>query len=719
MKWWRSTPRAVLSQPRMESEAQRGALSSVTACVNKAMVWIRTGRALFLMILVVVLITLIPLYRILFAPLPDLPEHILISKLLWEKLSGVSNLDIEVSLYLGYRLFPALMMIVIPFCNLWGISFVYLPRIVAMTLISIHAIVVAAILCSGLKTKSWGSYVLAICFSVPAAVCIYSACWFVGFVNYTLAITLLVSAIFLTERFLRSGKLIDASFLFLNLLIVYAAHPFAVAAFWVLWCFSRALAAIATGTSFLELKKLIFLGVLFLPILLYHFWATRGTALEIQNHYALGSPLLSTHDWYQYRVRPLLDGEFLQADDAANSKFFGRFAIGLIVFSTVLAFRSTQDVKKAALSGVFLVFASSWISEKGIPVPPGSWLAYDYRFGSTNYPICLALAGMVLIRFIPASTDKLLYRAILVLIALFSIVASVDHLMEVRKAYTRFDVQARRYMTKVFNHEQLTGVYLPHSRYHIDGSYLKSYICLTQPDCNLPGTTFSTGYVAALYPVRVKSTKPVKSRPLADPSLVGYWKLDEARQDDACFDSSGNGHPGTPHGTAVVGGRLNKGRSFNGSGDYIDVPAINISYAITVVAWIYSDNFVQNGFVGAVNTQWALFFESDGFLKWRGGGTEKNVVCPVPSNNKWHHIVGRQEGTVGSLYVDGVLCASGNPLPAIGNAPNLLFIGRSDTIGSGYFTGRIDEVRIYNRALSDTEISQLYTSLSSSVAQLQ
>src|SRR6266852_4551431 len=93
--------------------------------------------------------------------------------------------------------------------------------------------------------------------------------------------------------------------------------------FWVLWCFSRALAAIATGTVLLEWKRLISLGLLFLPIVLYHFLATRGTALEASNHYALGSPFLYTHDWYQFRLLPLLDGTFLQADYGANSKYFG------------------------------------------------------------------------------------------------------------------------------------------------------------------------------------------------------------------------------------------------------------------------------------------------------------------------------------------------------------------------------------------------------------
>jgi hypothetical protein len=132
------------------------------------MVEIRARKALLLMTLLVGLIALVPLYRILFPPLVDLPEHILLSKLLWEKLRGVSHLDLEISWFLGYRLFTALTLIVIPFFELCRISLVYLPATVAMTLMSIHAVVVTAILFSGLKNKSWNSCVLAVCFAIPA-----------------------------------------------------------------------------------------------------------------------------------------------------------------------------------------------------------------------------------------------------------------------------------------------------------------------------------------------------------------------------------------------------------------------------------------------------------------------------------------------------------------------------------------------------------------------
>jgi DNA-binding beta-propeller fold protein YncE len=66
-------------------------------------------------------------------------------------------------------------------------------------------------------------------------------------------------------------------------------------------------------------------------------------------------------------------------------------------------------------------------------------------------------------------------------------------------------------MAKVFKHERPTGITLPHSRWHPDGTLIKLYLCLEEPDCNLPGTTFYTGYVKELYPVMLRSTARVLS----------------------------------------------------------------------------------------------------------------------------------------------------------------------------------------------------------------
>lgn len=731
MKQWLKTLLAKLSRPAMASESQHGVSLSLTPRANKRMAWLRTNKALFIVVLLVGLIALVPLYGALFPPLVDLPEHILVSKLLWEKLCGISHLDLEYSVYIGYRFFTALALIAISFFTLCRISFVYLPATMAITMMSLHAIVVALILWSGLKDKSWKSCALTVCFMVPAVIAMYSACWFIGFATYTLGITMLLPAIFFTERFLRLGKLVDAAFLFVTLLLIYIAHPFAPA-FWFLWCFSRTLAGFATQTIVLEWKRLLCLGLIFMPIVLYHFRATKATAMAPSSQTLLTQPaIVSINDWYHHRFRGLLDGVYLQADDAADSKFFARFAIGLILFTTVLALRATQDkwIKNVMLSSLLLIFLGSLVNEKFIPVPPGAWLAYDYRYSSAIYAIGLAAAGMVLIRLMPVSKDKLQYKLIFVFVGLVCVIYSGGHLLEVRKAYIRFDLQARKYVAKLFKHEEPTGIYLPHSRWHPNDSRINLYVCLEQLDCNRAGTSFITGYMGDLYPVKLRSNARVMSareqatwrrRQPAGP-LVGYWKLDEPNRSDACIDSSGNGHTGTAYGTTVVDGKIDRARSFNGNGDYIDIPAINIPHAITVAAWIYSENFLQHTFIIAknpINTQWALIIEGKGLMKWRGGGVETNVVCDMPASGAWHHVVARQEGTTGSLYVDGVRRASGT-LPAIGNGAGSISFGRFNSGDHWYFNGQIDEVRIYNRALSDKEISELFTSSSKSGAQLK
>ncbi len=733
-----NNPDENLPPPWTEPEARRAPSETLWARSKQCMGWVKANRALFLVVLPVVLIALVPLYGILFPPLVDLPEHILMSKLLWEKVSGVSHLDLEISFFLGYRLFPILMTTVIAFCQLGGISFVYLPEVAAAVLISLHGIVVAAIVYSGLKEKSWRSCLIASCFSLPATVCMFSACWFIGFVNYTLAVTMLLPAIFFTERFLRSGKRLDGLLLFLALGMVYAAHPFAVT-FWGFWCLSRAVASILTGALLREWKRLILLGFFFLPIFLYHAWVTRGTALAPSSRPVLSrSPFVSLSDWTQHRFRTLLDGTLFGADDATDSRLFGLMALGLILASTVLAFSiKGRSLKKWALSSVLFFLLSSWINEKVFPVPDGFWLAYEYRFTSTAFAICLAVAGVILIRSWPVLAAKTQGRMIVVSLVSLSVLASADHLLDVRRAYTRFDVQARKYMAKVFDHVQPVGIDLPHSRFHPDGSFLKQYICLKQSDCIPPGSTFaifsSMGAAGDLYPVKIKRPKsravpisqgransllpfpssllvPFLSRALDD-GLVGYWKLDEPNGSDACLDASGHGNVGTPHGTTVADGKVKRARSFDGHSDYIDLPGVSTPGAITVATWVYADTFLQNGFIitkNPVNTQWALFLEF-GVLKWRGGAAGATISCAGPSNQNWHHIVGRQKGVEASLYVDGRLCASGT-LPLIGNASSGISLGRYDTVNFDYFLGRIDEVRIYNRALSETEISELFRS---------
>src|SRR5204863_9995232 len=107
---------------------------------------IKEHKALFIMLAVVVPLTLVPLYGVLVPPTVDLIEHIMISKLLWEKLAGVSHLDIEISWFLGYRLIPIIAVSLIALFKQLGVSLVYLPSTILWGLAAFHAAVVVAIL---------------------------------------------------------------------------------------------------------------------------------------------------------------------------------------------------------------------------------------------------------------------------------------------------------------------------------------------------------------------------------------------------------------------------------------------------------------------------------------------------------------------------------------------------------------------------------------------
>jgi len=72
--------------------------------------------------------------------------------------------------------------------------------------------------------------------------------------------------------------------------------------------------------------------------------------------------------------------------------------------------------------------------------------------------------------------------------------------------------------------------------------------------------------------------------------------------------------------------------------------------------------------------------------------------------NAWTHLATTYDGATVRLYVNGLQVASAAQTGSIATTTNLLQIGGSPALGAQYFSGRIDEVRIYNRALSAAEI---------------
>jgi hypothetical protein len=84
------------------------------------------------------------------------------------------------------------------------------------------------------------------------------------------------------------------------------------------------------------------------------------------------------------------------------------------------------------------------------------------------------------------------------------------------------------------------------------------------------------------------------------------------------------------------------------------------------------------------------------------GGFQHNATSPtrVPLDGQWHHLAATYNGTVLRVFVDGVQRASFNVTATIGASTLPLMIGGD----AAFFTGLIDEVRVYNRALTATQI---------------
>lgn len=199
----------------------------------------------------------------------------------------------------------------------------------------------------------------------------------------------------------------------------------------------------------------------------------------------------------------------------------------------------------------------------------------------------------------------------------------------------------------------------------------------------------------------------------SDTGLVGYWHFDEGTSTLA-YDASGRGKNGTlTNGpTWQSGSNCKAGNclNFDGTNDYIQLPTVS-SYAnaVTVTAWAYHnassdwDDIVE-GACGDL-----LFAFSNNYLTFGGQCANPFGMTTYVSNinSAWHHVAGVYTGSAVKLYVDGNEVASSTKSGSF-----TLFTPK---IGGGNasenFNGRIDEVRIYNRALSAQEIKDQYNAL--------
>jgi len=140
----------------------------------------------------------------------------------------------------------------------------------------------------------------------------------------------------------------------------------------------------------------------------------------------------------------------------------------------------------------------------------------------------------------------------------------------------------------------------------------------------------------------------------------------------------------------------------------------------TVEVWVKTNATNQNGFwfeKGTVNTQYALFQEG-GFIKWRiniGGITELVTTTATYMNTtSWYQVVGTYTSGARRLYINGTLvnsdAQSGTIATDTGGMSIGVYGGYSGVRGY-YYNGNLAACKIYNRALTASEISQNFNAL--------
>ena len=219
-------------------------------------------------------------------------------------------------------------------------------------------------------------------------------------------------------------------------------------------------------------------------------------------------------------------------------------------------------------------------------------------------------------------------------------------------------------------------------------------------------------------------TLPIIGHPLAQ-GLVGCWLMNEGGG-NMIYDLSGNGNDGTLKGnTHWVPGKYGSCLDFPGDGDYVNVPkdtTLDIDTVFTISFWVFFDGangcYILNNYQDGSGRSILIHSDTDGSDQSievhidDGSDVTGGQAVDGVSRNEWHHIVVTRNRGVEDCksYLDGVATTTftDNTAGTVVSDLDWTFGAQSSATSKQELNGKIDNVMIFDRALSASEIQQLY-----------
>jgi hypothetical protein len=271
-------------------------------------------------------------------------------------------------------------------------------------------------------------------------------------------------------------------------------------------------------------------------------------------------------------------------------------------------------------------------------------------------------------------------------------------------------VEGRAYWIAVLNPADGTGILAWRDRAGGTGGAEQGSL---ETDLIALPSEWETGPVYSDGPLSAYVTGTVTVTPPPSLGLVGAWSFDETSGTTA-GDASGRGNAGLISGAARTTGRYGNGLRFDGVDDWVTVEddaTLDLSRGMTLEAWVRPTSPAPVWTTVLLKEQanqlaYALYASTDAGVPAGHVYTEGDIALRGPAAlplDQWSHLATTWDGSTMRLYVNGVEVAS---MPLEGTAiesSGPLRIG-GNAVWSEFFVGMIDEVRVYDRALTPAQI---------------